>query len=188
MLVRINIRDALLKKALEVMLSDIGYVLTEDNDACLCVITDCIDYVSDKCKVLYVLREEIRGKDVLIRPFGLPELESAMKTLLNGMDKGKAAGVYIDRKCLTVAFDDVKIQLTEKEFLLFVLLYENKGKTVSDSEIVSSVWSDETNEGSNIAAVYVNYLRKKLDERLGKKIIYRVRGEGYTLKINEKDL
>ena len=193
MLVRIklNVRDVLLKKALEVMLSDIGYVLTEKLDECSHVITDCVDYVLEKRKTLYVLREEIKGAPCLVRPFSKAELDAVMRAFLKSenVDESKAvSGVYIDKKRLTVNILDVTVRLTEKEFQLFELLYENKGRTISDNQIISAIWNNETDNNSNIAAVYINYLRKKLDERLGKKLIYRVRGKGYMLKINEKDL
>ena len=101
--------------------------------------------------------------------------------------KRESSAVRIDKKRLTVFIAGEKVRLTEKELKLFSLLYENRDKAVSDSEIVEKVFGSETVSGSNIAAVYVNYLRKKLDERLGKRMIYRVRGEGYLLKIDERE-
>ena len=65
---------------------------------------------------------------------------------------------------------------------LLSLLYENKGKAVTSEEIIQRVFDGKTVENSNAAAVYVNYLRKKLDKRIGKMLIYSVRGVGYMLK------
>ena len=73
------------------------------------------------------------------------------------------------------------IALTEKEFLLFSLLYDAKGGIVTDEEIDEKVWKNETADGSNVTAVYINYLRKKIEEPLGRRYILRVRGKGYRL-------
>ena len=77
--------------------------------------------------------------------------------------------------------------LTEKEFSLLSLLLKNKGKAISDAEITDKIWKNEVASGSNVVAVYVNYLRTKLENAFGVKMIYRVRGEGYMLKEIERN-
>jgi DNA-binding response OmpR family regulator len=187
--IKLNVKDELLAKALKIMVREVGYEIAECGTQSPYVITDTLSDTSEKA-TLYVLREEIKGKLCLVRPFDAAELKGLLDRLISEelpVKKRENKALVIDKKHLTVSVFGYKIQLTEKEMQLFLLLYGANGRTVSDDEIVSTVWKNETVSGSNIAAVYVNYLRKKLDDRLGKKLIYRARGEGYVLKINEEE-
>jgi DNA-binding response OmpR family regulator len=56
------------------------------------------------------------------------------------------------------------------------------GRVLSREMIINSVW-DQSFEGlSTIVDVYVRYLRKKIDEPFGKKLIHTVRGVGYCIR------
>lgn len=71
------------------------------------------------------------------------------------------------------------IDLSKKEFALLQLLVEKKGGAVSRAEASVRIFGGG---GSNVVDVYVKYLRQKLDERFGVKLICSVRGEGYAIK------
>ena len=49
-------------------------------------------------------------------------------------------------------------------------------------DILEKVWDVNFNMGTNVVDVYVNYLRKKLDNQDDNKIIHTVIGMGYVLK------
>ena len=68
--------------------------------------------------------------------------------------------------------------MSKKEFALLSLLVERKGSIVSREDAAALFGGD----GSNVVDVYVKYLREKLDEHFGVKIISSVRGKGYTIK------
>lgn len=185
MTVSVKVDDMLLYDALKVMLCDLGYDISDGaHDV---VITDNPDFTDSDSEVLYVGYEnKMERRSYLYRPFSLDGLDSALKSLAVKESANKPA-VKIDKKrCVVVAFG-CQISLTEKEMLLFCLLFENKNNAVSDEKILEYVWKNETAQGSNIVAVYIKYLRKKIDERVGQRLIFRVRGEGYMLKINEKE-
>ena len=179
--IRLSVSDGLLGSALAFLLSEQGYLLTDDTSAP--IITDDERFCSDEENALYISRErpssEVR---YLHRPFEEAVLYEAVNELFEDAESEKKNGIRIDKRRMVAYVDGTRIELTDRELKLLSLLYQRRGEAVSDGEIVEKVFGAETSEGSNIAAVYVNYLRKKLDERLGRKILYRVRGQGYMLK------
>ncbi len=185
MTVAIKVDDKLLFDALKVMLCDLGYVVSDG--VCDTVITDNPEFTDNDSRVLYVGYENESGRhSYLYRPFSLEALDSALKSfdIKNSADK---PAIKIEKNLSRVVAFGYKILLTEKEMLLFNLLFDNKNNSVSDKKILEYVWKNEIVQGSNIVAVYIKYLRQKIDERVGQRLIFRVRGEGYMLKINEKE-
>lgn len=75
-----------------------------------------------------------------------------------------------------------RIALSKKEFSLLCLLMEKKGETVKREEAAERVFGEDIASGSNVVDVYIKYLREKIDERFGIKLISTVRGAGYTIK------
>ena len=75
--------------------------------------------------------------------------------------------------------DDV-IELTPREFSLLRYLMHRMGQPVSKRDLIDHVWADEAME-TNVAQVYVGYLRRKIDEPYGRNAIETVRGIGYRL-------
>lgn len=86
--------------------------------------------------------------------------------------------ILIDHTKKAVIWGDMMIPLSENEFKVFFELYENEGTSVSREKINSLLGAD----GGNMGDVYVCYLRRKIDNKLGLKLIYTVRGKGYMLK------
>jgi len=48
--------------------------------------------------------------------------------------------------------------------------------------VLDAVWGEDYDDKNNADNVYVSYLRKKLDDTFGVKMIYTIRGKGYMLK------
>lgn len=192
-LVQLRLSDAVFKRTLEILLTENGITPSVADsarakipDGCACVITDLksadrevmrFENTFFICGVGDVAPE---GRAVFKRPF---PLDAFVLTVLETLSAPpKAPTVSLDARKSTVRIGRLSVPLTEKEFALFSLLYEKSGETVTDGEIVLRVFGGKTVPGSNIAAVYVSYLRKKLDERLGRRIIFSVRGKGYCLR------
>jgi DNA-binding response OmpR family regulator len=72
--------------------------------------------------------------------------------------------------------------LTAKEFALLVCLMSTPGRVMSRQMIIDSVWDQSFDGLSSIVDVYVRYLRRKIDEPFGKKLIHTVRGVGYCIR------
>ena len=58
----------------------------------------------------------------------------------------------------------------------------NVGQTVTRTMISEHVWNDDFDAYSNVINVYINNLRKKIDQDYAKQLIYSLRGVGYILK------
>ena len=71
--------------------------------------------------------------------------------------------------------------LTAREYALLVLLLEERGRVVSRERILRDVWKDDQGSSSNVIEVYVRYLRQKLEEGGGSRLIHTIRGRGYCL-------
>ena len=74
------------------------------------------------------------------------------------------------------------IELTAKEFALLELLLRKKGLVVTRGMILDRVWNMDYDGGSNLVEVYINYLRRKVDQDFEPKLIQTVRGSGYVLR------
>ncbi len=87
----------------------------------------------------------------------------------------------LDKENRSVFFKGERVTLTKREFSLLDLLYENRGVPVSREEARELVFSDSEG-GTNVVDVYVNYLRSKLDHPFGVRLINTVRGKGYMIE------
>lgn len=81
-----------------------------------------------------------------------------------------------------------RIELTPKEFALLECLMSNAGRGVSRSMIIENVWSLSSDTMTNVVDLYINNLRKKIDEGFSEKLIRTVRGVGYQLGDSEDDI
>ena len=78
--------------------------------------------------------------------------------------------------------DGKLIKFSPREFALLSLLYKNRGRIVPRKEVIETVWGEDYDMKNNADNVYINYLRKKLDNAIGVKMIYTIRGKGYMMK------
>lgn len=131
------------------------------------------------------------GDDYLIKPFKFDELEARLKSLkrrknlaiADDEEKQHLDSLVVDFKSKQVSRDDQPIVLTSTEFRLLEFFMLNKNRVVSRMEILETVWGIDFNMGTNVVDVYVNYLRKKLDDHNDKKLIQTIVGMGYMLKV-----
>ena len=70
------------------------------------------------------------------------------------------------------------IPLSDNEYKVLSLLCENRREVVERERIYAELGAEDGNMGD----VYICHLRRKLDNKLGIKLIYTIRGKGYMLK------
>jgi DNA-binding response OmpR family regulator len=125
--------------------------------------------------------------DYLIKPFAFEELIARVRAVLRRL-QGRAstalryADLELDPVTRRVTRCEQAIRLTVREFALLQFLMEHQGQVVSRTRIVQAVWDHDFETFSNVVEVYVRYLRAKVDEPFGAKLIQTVRGVGYTLR------
>ena len=93
-----------------------------------------------------------------------------------------AADLRLDTTRREVTRAGRKIDLTAKEFALLEYLLRRKGFVVTRGMILDHVWSLDYDGGSNIVEVYINYLRRDVDQNFEPKLIHTIRGAGYVLR------
>ncbi|VFB04103.1 Transcriptional regulatory protein CusR [Chryseobacterium taihuense] len=145
-----------------------------------------------------VLGLENGGDDYLVKPFKFIELVARIKSLLRRSSSGKVEEILeesADSKHV-YQFSDLivndytkkvtrtgeEVSLTSTEYKLLMYFLNNPEKVISRAEILDAVWGVNYELGTNVVDVYVNYLRKKIDNQEDKKLIHTVIGMGYVLK------
>ncbi|MER6348281.1 response regulator transcription factor [Streptomyces sp. NPDC001595] len=95
-----------------------------------------------------------------------------------------AAGLRMDPQARRAWRDERELELTRTEFELLELLVRNAGIVLDHSTIYDRIWGYDFGPGSKNLAVYVGYLRRKLDQPGAPQLIHTVRGVGYVLREN----
>ena len=72
-----------------------------------------------------------------------------------------------------------RIELTTKEFALLEYLMRNAGRRLTRAMIIEHVWNLTFDTTTNVVDVYINYLRRKVDDGFTPRLIHTVRGVGY---------
>lgn len=122
------------------------------------------------------------------RPFAIDDLKEKIMSISDGglflpQTRLSAVGeIVLDQFKKEATINGMTFRFSPKEFLLLSLLYKNRGRTVSRQTVISTIWGEDYDLSNNVDNVYINYLRKKLDEKLGVKLIYTIRGKGYMMK------
>jgi DNA-binding response OmpR family regulator len=123
--------------------------------------------------------------DLMLKPFSLHELRARCRALLRRKREARlqlrAGDLELDRLDHTARRGAVSIALTNKEFALLEHLMLNRGQCVSRVELLDAVWNLEPAQTTNIVDVYVNYLRRKLQDPPPGHLIQTVRGQGYVV-------
>jgi two-component system copper resistance phosphate regulon response regulator CusR len=126
--------------------------------------------------------------DYLAKPFEYAELLARVKALLRrstitaGSSTMRVRDLSVDPVARRVERAGKVIELTQKEYALLEYLVRNAGRIVSRQMISEHVWKHDVDPLTNVVDVYINYLRKKLDEDKHNPLIQTVRGRGYLIK------
>lgn len=74
-----------------------------------------------------------------------------------------------------------RIDLTGKEFSLLEYLPLNAGRRVTRFMMIAHIWNLTLDSTTNVVAVYINYVRRKINHSHSQKLIHTERGVGYEL-------
>ncbi|HHT21336.1 MAG TPA: response regulator transcription factor [Tissierellia bacterium] len=120
--------------------------------------------------------------DYLTKPFAIEELLARIRRSLRSMKSSEVitfGQLSLSPSRREVSFGDTEIELTKTEFDLLHYFLMSPGRVLTRDEIMNAVWGYDFIGDTNIVDVYVRYLRSKIDERFGVKLIQTVRGVGY---------
>jgi DNA-binding response OmpR family regulator len=130
--------------------------------------------------------------DYLIKPFDFHELLARSRALLR---RGKAlhpepitvADLEVDTRAKRVKRAGHLIQLTTKEYALIEYLARHADRVVGRAEIAGHVWDEKFDIFSNLIEVYIQRLRRKVDDGHELRLLRTRRGEGYMLTSQDED-
>jgi DNA-binding response OmpR family regulator len=133
---------------------------------------------------------ELGADDYVTKPFGPRELSSRIKAVLRRVDMPTSSPdhavlkiddrLQVDFNRREVIVNQERTRLRPTEYRLLYHLIENAGWTVPHDQLLAKVWGYEYRDEAHYVRLYVNYLRKKIEEDATKpKYILTERGVGY---------
>ena len=126
------------------------------------------------------------ANDYLSKPFALAELEARIRSLTQRQfiqpDVCLSFGTLrFDTRSRIAAVNGQDVSLTKKESGILEYLLLNRGRPVSQEELIDHVWDNSVDGFSNAIRVHISALRKKLRAAMGYDPIHNRIGEGYLL-------
>ena len=133
---------------------------------------------------------DLGADDYLPKPFDFGELLARVRAItrrpaVEPVTMLKVADLEMDPQRREVRRSGALLDLTAKELALLEYLLRKKGAVVTRGMILDHVWGLAHEGGSNLVEVYINYLRRKVDQPFEPKLIHTIRGSGYTLRAPE---
>jgi len=145
------------------------------------------DAVMDKVSGL-----DAGADDYITKPFAIEELLARIRVALKkrgsrgenevSANRFEIRGVVLDPDRHEVTVNGERVELTNREFELLHVLMMNKNLVLDRDKLMNQVCGYDYIGETNIIDVYVRYIRTKIDDRFGIKLITTVRGVGYSIK------
>jgi DNA-binding response OmpR family regulator len=139
-----------------------------------------------------MVEDRIRGLDTgaddyLTKPFAFGELSARVRALLRRRQPSALLPLKVDDLSLDpvtriVKRGDRRIDLTPKELALLEYLMRNAGHVVTRTMIAEQVWDFSWDRLTNVIDVFINHLRKKIENGNEPRLIHAVRGAGYVIR------
>jgi DNA-binding response OmpR family regulator len=125
--------------------------------------------------------------DYLVKPFAFAELLARLRALLRRDVSGRELilrvdDLEIDLLSRRIIRGGVELELTRREYELLEFLVRHKNATVTREMIGREVWKEASGVLTNTIDVYINALRKKVEQPGKRQLIHTVRGVGYAVR------
>lgn len=142
------------------------------------------DAVNDRVEGL-----DAGADDYLVKPFDLAELLARLRALLrrhaprdNESGTLRFEDITLHQGTREVSRGERSISLTRIEFDLLELFMAHPRQVLTRDQILDLVWGYQFDSTTNSLAVYIGYLRRKLEEGGESRLLQTVRGVGYSLR------
>ncbi len=183
--------DSLARRPVDLIVLDVLMPIVDGFDACRrlrargdatpVLVLTARDGIDDR-----VLGLEAGADDYLVKPFALRELLARVRALLRRSQSRRDvlgyADLTLDATARRVTRDGQVIPLTRMEFDLLELLLRNAEQVLSYDVITERVWGYDEAPASNALAVFVGFLRRKLEDGGRQRLLHNVRGVGYVIR------
>ena len=152
------------------------------DDVPVCILS-ARDEVDDRVRGL-----EAGADDYVVKPFALEEVAARLHALLRrrpiGSDAPLTVGdLRLDPQALSASRAGRDLALTRREFELLHLFLRHPGEVLERKRLHEDIWGYTFDPGTNVADVFVGYLRRKLEAGGEERIVHTVRGVGFVLRL-----
>jgi DNA-binding response OmpR family regulator len=152
------------------------------DDVPVCVLS-ARDDVDDRVRGL-----QAGADDYVVKPFALEEVTARLQALLRRRPATPEAvlsvgGIALDPRSHTALRGARELGLTRREFELLHLLMRHPNEVLDRARLHEEVWGYTFDPGTNIADVFVGYLRRKLEAGGEPRVLQTVRGVGFILQV-----
>jgi len=125
--------------------------------------------------------------DYLVKPFAIAELTARLQALLRRRGNGPVGplvvgDVVVDSRRHVATRDGRDLGLTRREFELLEVFARHAGQVLSREQLLGLVWGYNFEVETNVADVFVGYLRRKLEAAGESRVLHTVRGVGWALR------
>ena len=131
---------------------------------------------------------EAGADDYLVKPYDVRELQARLRAIMRRHLEGgdgrvlRFAELELDPDLHAARIGERVIELTRTEYQLLELLMLNPRRVLPSELIYDRVWGYDFGRSGNALRVYIGYVRRKLEEDGGRRLIQTVHGVGYVLK------
>ena len=120
--------------------------------------------------------------DYVSKPFRIEEVLARLRALIRRASghltpELRAGSVMLDARLARVTLDGAPVKLTSHEFRVLSYLMRQRGRIVSQTELIEHIYAQDFDRDSNTVEVFIARLRRKL----GPSFIETVRGHGYRI-------
>jgi len=151
------------------------------NDVPVCILS-ARDEVDDRVRGL-----EAGADDYVVKPFALEEVAARLHALLRRRPAGSELALNVGEIDLNPQEMSAKragrdLGLTRREFELLHLFLRHPGEVLERKRLHEDIWGYTFDPGTNVADVFVGYLRRKLEAGGEERLLHTVRGVGFVLR------
>jgi DNA-binding response OmpR family regulator len=126
--------------------------------------------------------------DYLTKPFSFNELLARIQAILR-RGKGEIPSSRYQMSNLIIETDghrvfreQVKIELTPKEYAILEFFMRHPGQIITRTMILEKIFDYHFDTSTNVVDVHFSHLRSKIDKDFEPKLLHTVKGIGYVLK------
>ncbi|HMJ36873.1 MAG TPA: response regulator transcription factor [Baekduia sp.] len=157
--------------------------LRADGDQVPVCVLSARDEIDDRVRGL-----QAGADDYVVKPFALEEVVARLHALLRrrpaGEDEALAVGdLRLDPRTRSARRGERDLDLTRREFELLQLFLRHPGEVLDRRRLHEEVWGYTFDPQTNVADVFVGYVRRKLETAGEPRVLHTVRGVGFVLRV-----